>query len=256
MKTKEGLSVVCLNIQGNENLIPVSGFLKSQECDAVLAQEVFKKGARYLGQVLRMNYVFAPTCVRADDFKNGDLDEWGVAIFSPYPIVNSRVEYYGGNSNDLPLLTLGPKGEPLVTAARVFVGGTIEEFNVGTTHGAWTTEGSASDQQREDSEKLLRQLEATQNIFIAGDFNAPRGGEIHSGLVTRGGFRYWIPNSVTTTIDGQRHRAGKLELVVDHAFTRGGYTVEQLEVIDGKSDHLAIKARVHKEQHQNGVYRY
>lgn len=246
MPENESIKFVVLNIEGNKRLPRVVEFLKKAEAEVFLLQEVFKKDVVSLAEKIGENYVFASMCRRVVSTEDENLGEWGVAIFSKYPILNRGIEYYGGDPGDLPELTINPKGTPSVIAARVLISVTIKKnnraFNFATTHFTWTANGLVSDQQKEDLKKLMVLLDKKPDFLLAGDFNAPRGGEIQTSLA--GKFEYWIPPHVKTTIDANLHRAGDLQLVVDHIYSKGDLTVENIVLTGGVSDHLAITGRV------------
>lgn len=88
---------------------------------------------------------------------------------------------------------------------------------------------------------MLALLDLT-NIIFCGDFNAPRGRQIWSILSSK--LKDNVPNEITTTIDGNIHRAGNLQLVVDGLFTSSNYKVCDVQVISGVSDHCAIVAGI------------
>lgn len=81
--------------------------------------------------------------------------------------------------------------------------------------------------------------------MLAGDFNAPRGGESFSAIAAR--YRDNIPPNYQTSIYAPLHRSGQdLELMVDGLFTTPGYRAENVELTSGMSDHYAIVADIEK----------
>mgnify|MGYP003739632349 CR=1 FL=1 len=112
------------------------------------------------------------------------------------------------------------------------------------THFTWSPNGEANDEQRLDLAEMLSQLENYDDFILCGDFNAPRGKEIFAQLASR--YTDNLPPEVTTTIDGQFHYAGQLEIVVDGFFTTPRYQVESLQVRAGLSDHQGLLAQVSK----------
>lgn len=244
---RKSLRLVSLNIEGHKRLELVTQFLKTTQIDALLLQEVFKEDANLLAQTLGMSHVFGPMCRRPLDYKEGDSYEWGVAMLSKHPL-RARVSRYGGDPGEVPELKIGPRGKPLVHAARTLILGRVEKngvpYDLATTHFSWTPNGEASGQQRQDLRGLLRLLMYTPEIVLAGDFNAPRGGEIHSKLTKH--FIDRMPPHIKTTIDGKFHRAGFLRLVVDYLLTSPGYEAENVYIVNGVSDHWAVMAQIHR----------
>ena len=244
---KEYLKLVSLNIEGHKRLGLVTRFLTRSASDVVLLQEVFKEDANFLANTLGMSHVFGPMSRRPLNYKEGESHEWGIAMLSKHPL-RARISRYGGDPGEVPELEIGPRGEPLVTATRTLILGRVEKNNVpydiATTHFTWTDNGLPTDQQREDARSLLRSLMYTPELVIAGDFNAPRGGEIYNIFIRH--FIDRLPAHIKTTIDGKFHRAGFLQLVVDYLLTTPGYSAENVYVVNGVSDHWAVMAQIHK----------
>ena len=53
-----------------------------------------------------------------------------------------------------------------------------------------------------------------------------------------------LPATVTTTLDAKFHYAGALELVVDTIFATPEYSVDDVKVLEGISDHKGILATI------------
>ena len=83
-------------------------------------------------------------------------------------------------------------------------------------------------------------LDTFPEIIFTGDFNSPRGTEIYDALAQRFGDN--IPRSITSTVDPNLHKAGRLEYVVDGIFATANYAVTDVAVVDSLSDHCAITA--------------
>lgn len=92
--------------------------------------------------------------------------------------------------------------------------------------------------------KLLETLGSFPELILAGDFNAPRGGEVFGTIAAR--YKDNIPPEYKTSIDGGLHRAGKLEYMVDGLFTTPQYIASKVRLIDGVSDHMAIVAEINR----------
>ena len=81
-------------------------------------------------------------------------------------------------------------------------------------------------------------------FVLAGDFNAPRGGEIFSHIAER--YTDNIPPHYTTSIDGTLHRAGPIPFMVDGLFTTPSYRAKGVHLEFGVSDHAAVAATIEK----------
>lgn len=117
-----------------------------------------------------------------------------------------------------------------------------ETFIIANTHGVWTQDGRVTPYQLRAIDRLLAGLGTIPKLILCGDFNAPRGRQAWARI----GQVYAdnIPSEVTTTIDGGLHRAGYLLHVVDGIFSTPHYTVKDVRIISGLSDHCAIVAEI------------
>ena len=126
-----------------------------------------------------------------------------------------------------------------VALADITIG--AETFTIGTTHFPWTDAARTADFQRSACDNLLRALK-DRSLVLCGDFNAPRGMEIFTRLAAQ-----WtdnIPPTYATSVDPVLHRAGPLQLMVDGVFSTDDYSVSDVTLHQGVSDHCAITARV------------
>jgi endonuclease/exonuclease/phosphatase (EEP) superfamily protein YafD len=171
----------------------------------------------------------------------------GIGILSRYPFVSTEQICYGGGGSGLDVLDRTSEESRFqtnrysVALVRIGLGGDI--FTLGTTHFPWTDNARTSDFQRTACNSLLRLLK-DRSLVLAGDFNAPRGGEIFSRLAT-----VWtdnIPPSYISSLDRTLHRAGHRELVVDGVFSTSEYGVSGVVLHEGVSDHCAMTARIAK----------
>lgn len=55
-----------------------------------------------------------------------------------------------------------------------------------------------------------------------------------------------LPLGITTTIDARFHYAGDLQLVVDTIFATSSYAVQDVQVLEGISDHKGILATIER----------
>ncbi len=245
MKT---LSLVDLNIEGRYHLEEVFTFFKQNRPDIILLQEVYEPDLLTLASELGMSSHFAPMSLRAStyhpspDQKNIPLFPWGVAILTSLKPLSVSNYYYSGSSSDIPTYGTELVGKTNKVLASIVIDDLGKPVTISTTHFTWAPSGQATPKQRQDLKTLLAKFRQSENLLLAGDFNAPRGGEIFDRLAEE--FIDWIPADITTTIDGTHHRAGHLKLVVDGLFTTRGLEVANVATVSGLSDHLAIKCQL------------
>jgi len=242
------IRLVSLNVERSKHLDEIVAFLRTNTPDVVCLQEVCERDLLRFSTALEgYDQVYVPMTNETD---GEDTAIVGVGIFSRYKIQHSEVFYYRKETDELPKInsqdaaTFTLKHHLVVFADIAFGTG----FRIGTTHFTWSQGGKATALQRNDMHQLLAILKKTGEFVLGGDFNAPRGGEIFSMLAEK--YKDNIPTKYGTSIDANLHRAGKLhpeELankMVDGLFSTPGYTVSDVELHSGVSDHMAITATI------------
>src|SRR3989344_221067 len=239
------LKLVCLNIEKDRHLDRIIPFLSEQMPDVFCAQEVYESSIPAIaGALPGSSYVYVPMTGWP---KESPPQMQGVAIFSRFPVKAQDVRYYVGapgqvpDSDDNDPLTYNANNRPLVICD-VEKGGDV--FRICTTHFTWTPDGQPTDEQRKDMKALLALLDDAGELVLAGDFNVPRGGELFGMLAAR--YKDNVPSHYTTSIDGDLHKRGQLNRMVDGIFSTPAYSVSGVEMICGVSDHCALIATVSK----------
>jgi endonuclease/exonuclease/phosphatase family metal-dependent hydrolase len=250
------LKLVQLNIERSKHLDLVVPFLKAQNADVVCLQEFMERDMALFEKELQMKLEYRRCCDHPGDNPKEIPGIMGLAILSKHPLMVVSDKYYFGQSD--PLIKHTP-GIPGTTANPLLVcdiekGGTT--FRIATTHFTVALGGGVNELQRDHLQKMFAILERQGEFVLAGDFNAPRGGEIFSKLAEK--YTDNIPKEYTTSIDGTMHRAGteKLKadaeamgfrgLMVDGIFSTPGYSVSNVAMHTGVSDHCAFTADISK----------
>lgn len=230
-----GLQLVSVNIEGRRHLDLVTAFLQRERAEVVCLMEVHERDVALLSAELYPYTVYAPNVVMGQD------DSRGVAILSQLPIISSSAYYCGEYSpSDLPRHGKGTHA-PVVLFGEIEVVG--ERWQIGAIHFSWTAEGSIDLRQRRHVKKLLHYLARQGGFVLAGDCNIPRGNEMYHQLARE--YHDNIPSAVITTLDPRLHYAnkddpGKLQLVVDYVWSTPAYTVKNVHVVTGVSDHCGL----------------
>jgi endonuclease/exonuclease/phosphatase family metal-dependent hydrolase len=242
------LKLISLNIERSKHLDRIIPFLREQKADVVCLQELLERDIPRLEEIIGPCRVYGIGGYHpADAPEIGDL-VGGHGIFTALPIGATGVAYYAGS-----LERARSRQSNAVLDDIAVTSCDIEKdeavFRVATTHFTWTPDGSASDKQRRDMKELLRVLGGMGQFVLTGDFNAPRfrngqPGEIFGKLAET--YKDNIPPEYTTSIDGTLHRAGQLPYMVDGLFSTSGYTVSDVTLVDGLSDHMAVVATISK----------
>lgn len=235
------MKLISLNIQIDLHLDRIIPFLKRENPDVVLLQEVLEKDLPLLESTLQMKSIFTPI---AQFQWRGSLQVEGQAIFTNLPLIESFVEYYRGHKDFIPTIELwsgaGAEFARALNVIRVVKEG--KNYCLAMTHFTWSPGGTLSAKQIQDIEILFDLLSSLPDVVLCGDFNTPRGGPIFDKLASR--FKDNIPLHVMTTIDKNWHKAGDLQMVVDGLFTTPHYSVDSIRIVENVSDHFGIVAHV------------
>lgn len=234
-------------------------FLSNDEWDIACIQDMWETDTEDLMELFPTAQIFAPM---AKHPRGCTMVPVGIGIFSRnLPLKSTSVYAYVGNVS--PVLDLNgvevdafnnayPKDLKRVreTESRlaVFVEvrvGNLFYFKVGTTHGTWVPKGITDDQQRESMSRLAGIMRSQEYGFVmAGDFNAPREGEIYKTLISEANVADCVPRHITNSIDWKVRGKEGPDILVDYFFARAPYLVTDVEAHFGISDHAALSATV------------
>lgn len=243
------IKLISLNIEGHKHLEKrVLPFLKNQQADIICLQEVFEVDLPTLEKNLNMNAVFVPMSNVVDPSVHVPdvLGKIGLAMLSKKNFLKVNRHLYVGKESKLPRFFYrknpNAMNRCLLTAQ---IKNQNQIYQIATTHFTWSKHGAANFQQQRHLNKLLKVLNKYPEIVLCGDFNAPRGKKTFSRLAAR--YQDNIPTDITTTLDPNLHKAGKLEFVVDALFSSPKYQIKNVEIVGGVSDHKAIVATITKQ---------
>lgn len=243
------LKLITLNIEGDSHISTVSEFLKAQNADIVCFQEIFESDLDYFKELLQTDFVvFAPLMKVLTEPNMAGLSpkgNWGIAIFSQGKPLISEYQYYAGTRATVPVFDNQPN-----TNNRAIVSVKIQKddsiFTIITTHFTWASaaDPAVSKLQIDHLAEMKKLLSGYEDYVLCGDFNAPRGREVYEKISEN--LVDHMPENVETTIDPNLHRVKNLTLVVDSIFSTPEYTVKEINIFDGISDHKAIVAKIEK----------
>lgn len=238
------LSLLQLNVQGDKHWNRIEPFLRERDFDVLCLEELNEEDAKRLEKEFGLSCHFVPRTRFAGKIQ-------GTGIFSKTLITNARAYRYAGIEGIVDFVN-GTEEEKNSSQQFMLVAGDIVTpdgiVTIAATHFVWTPDGNASPLQHEAMQKLLEALEQEERVVLCGDFNAPRKdldnspGEIFSKLAAK--YTDNIPQHYTTSIDGDLHRSGPLELMVDGIFSTPHYAVSNVERFCGLSDHCGFTAEV------------
>ena len=243
------LKLVCLNIEKDRHLDRIIPFLSEQMPDVFCAQEVYESSIPVIAEALPdSTYVYVPMTGRP---KENPPQMQGAAIFSRLPIKTRDVRYYVGtpetipDSDDNDPRTWNANNRMVIVCD---IASEKEDFRICTTHFTWSERGKATDKQLHDMRELLKILGSLDEFVLCGDFNVSRRGELFGMLAER--YTDNVPFHYETSLDLELHRAAKLRRheiaikMIDGIFSTPAYTVSDVEMISGVSDHKALVATI------------
>jgi endonuclease/exonuclease/phosphatase family metal-dependent hydrolase len=249
----DAITLVSLNIEGDKHLDQIIPFLKKTAPDVVCLQEVFKDDVPIFEKSLGLQGFFAPLTDIRSKPKNTQTQLsarglHGLLFLTRIAPARLYLDYYAreAEGGETPLFPDTPpwRSNRALLGATLSKGG--KEFTILTTHFTWSAKGKASSLQRRHFEAMLARLSEIEEFVLAGDFNAPRGGEIYTRLAQL--YQDNLPPDVTSTLDPHLHYAGRLDLVVDGLFSTPAYRVHNVRLHAGLSDHQAITCQIESER--------
>lgn len=233
------LKLLSLNIEREKHLPKLIKLLEKERPEVVCLQEVQEPDFEVLKKKFRYQGFFVPMLTYWRSLDKQKLVRQGIAFYTTLPLLKSESCFYFGEGK-------APKYKEQNSIDRVLVLGQVEKegkkYTIAVTHFTWANDGSTNPEQLRDVQRLLENIKMNGEMILCGDFNSPRGGEIHKRLSKY--LKDNIPVQVKTTIDPQLHHAGALQLVVDHLWSTPSYEVRNVKVCSGVSDHQAVIAEI------------
>lgn len=244
--------LVTVNIEGDRHLDRVQNFIAEQNPDIICCQEVFESDLPVLEKTFGMKAVFCPQVkMLIENPYAATKGEWGVALFSHLPIIDTNVFHYVGTPDFLPIFrpNSGSEDDDVVNnnTNRVGIACTVQTpenktATIVTIHFTWSVNGESSPRQLRDVANLKDILATLPPHVLCGDTNSPRGKKTFKILSQ--GYIDHLPSSVTSTLDPELHRVGHKQLAVDALLAHSVYEVSNVHVHTGVSDHKAISADI------------
>lgn len=241
--------LISLNVERSKHLHRNIPFLQQERPDVLCLQEVFEDDQERFARELEMPYYIWLKDVLTEGERNGagKVGYSGPAIFSRTPFDNSGSEYYylpeEGISLEDTADTFRQTNAQGVVWATTNIG--EQSYLFVNTHFTCTVGGVFDEDQKQDFQELKKILDRLGAHILAGDLNSPRGRGSWEQFVDYYG-KDNISADVISTIDPELHRRKGLELVVDGIFAKSPYTVSNVRVVTGLSDHKAIVAQIEK----------
>ncbi len=237
--------IITLNIEGDKHLDIVLDYLERESADFLCLQEVFAVHKDLFTKKLAYaHHLFSAQSrvLQENNFGVNPLGDWGLLLLSKVPFLSQQVFCYQGDSESVPKLLSGQPNS--VRRVLQVVKSSIDDrsYTIGNIHFTWSPGGTPTPEQAKSAQKVLSFLMQFDSLVLAGDFNAPRGGDTRELFAKS--YTDNIPSSVNSTLDPVMHRSGR-DLVVDGIFTSPDILVENVKVTAGISDHRVVTAVIY-----------
>ncbi len=243
------MKLVSLNIENNLHTETVLPFLKNEKADIICLQELLEEDFDFFKQELGLEGVYRPWSYwKSQNYPTLIGKKQGLGIFSKNIIISGSIFYYGKEENILKSFDEYMDNKDLQkNYAFAWVDiksteGIIYKF--ATTHLPVTEQGVSSPFQLEVLDLFLEQINKLGEFVLCGDMNAPRGNETFSRLAKK--YKDNIPLEYKTSLDQNLHKVKGLQYMVDGLFTTPSYKAQNVKLVDGISDHMAIVAEINK----------
>jgi exonuclease III len=243
------MKIVSLNIEGRKHLDKVVTFLERERADIICLLEAPEDITDWLS-TRGYQFTFAPKCLRTQD---GDVFLEGIIFASKIAHEKEIIHYYvpdtGINIVEFDIERKRATQRHFVLLAE------LEGLYIGVTHFTWNPKGEKADKnQTDDMNNMLDKLAGKPPHILCGDFNIPRHqNKLYENLTAV--YTDNIPPSYHSSLDKNLHRFGatpslqKLfdSFMVDYLFSQPGYTVSDVKLEFGISDHAAVIGTISKD---------
>ncbi len=231
------VKLLSLNIEGDKHLELVIPFIKKENADVVCLQEVLEKDIEKIKQGI---YSYATYTPMLNDTRYNTSK--GMLTLSKFKFDEESKEYYEKMNDTLPIIDLTNPNVAYRLVMSTKITKDNEPFHIINTHFTWSGKGEPTAYQAEKLDAMMQILNRYEEFVICGDFNLVRG----KGLWEKMAEKYTdnIPQNITTTIDQNLHKVKNIQYVVDGMFSTKGYTISDVQVIGGVSDHMAVVGNI------------
>lgn len=251
------MKLISINIECGKHTETVLSLLKKEKPDVVCFQELLEDEFDFYKKELNFEGVYQPFDYRSN--YNGTKLSYnvdtnikgkrhGVAIFAKNIIDSGQIFYLGSKENIEKSFDDYLKDEKC-HENKVLVWATIksedgEIYKFITTQLPVTNKGEVTAHQLEAIDSMLSKLGSLGEFVLCGDMNAPRGYESFSRIERK--YKDNIPVEYKTSIDQNLHRVKGIQFMVDGLFTTHAYEAQDVKLVAGVSDHLAVIAQIIK----------
>ena len=247
------MKFISLNIEANKHYDTIYPFFEKEQSDVICLQELLEEDFLVVKEKTGLQGVFKVHGRAASGLqRHADIygKRYGVGIFSKNIVDSGHFFYWGKEENtEVSIEEYVADREKFRSYVCVWADVKNNEgeiFRYAVTHFPVTTKGESSPHQLEILPSFFEGLDTLGNFVLCGDFNAPRGNETFTKIATK--YKDNIPTHYKTSIDQNLHRDKdqKIMFVVDGLFTTEKYTTENVRLVDGVSDHMAVVATILK----------
>lgn len=249
------LKLISVNMEGERHFPRILSLINSENPDIICLQECPESFQTYLHNLgYRSDFL-----AMMHEIQNDVEYVEGIVFASKVPFATTHKYYYQPDYN----LPTQPVPTPQERRHHGYIFGTLEHqgdlYHIATTHIMVTPNGLPTEHQIQGVKKLLSLLQTEKAHIVCGDFNVPRGiNPLYDDFL-----KYYndiIPQEYMSSLDQTFHRLGKNPnlnapifdtFMVDYLFSKPEYTVLDIRLQFGVSDHAAIIATITKTVPEN-----
>jgi endonuclease/exonuclease/phosphatase family metal-dependent hydrolase len=244
------LKMISVNMEGEKHFPRILNLIANEQPDVICIQECTEE---FLAKLQTLGYQTS-FCAMRRQIQNDVAYVEGNAIATKLPHV-AVIKYYYQPDRTLPITVPTPNDlkHHNVIIAQV-TDNLGDSYIFATTHGIYTKNGLPDEHQTQGVKKLLSLLAAEKQHILCGDFNIPRGVNELYGELTKA-YSDTVPAEYMSSLDRTYHIHGTNpnltepifdSYMVDYIFSKPEYTVTDVRLQFGVSDHAAIIATVGK----------
>ncbi len=242
------ISIASINMEGDRHLDTVFGFIGTRKPHCLALQEA---PAGVVDKLVRLGYFvsFVPMTYEAS-VAPGDTLGVIIATIAPATFTTHYYSAKYGTPTPFNPQDQHTKAYPIVHATLTV---DSQRVTIGTTHLLDTFDGLANADQTACVEALLAYTKTLPPHILIGDFNMPRGYNTNYERFLAAGYTDHVPQSYTSSLDRTLHRKGNATdlnapifdiYMVDYLFGMAPYSVTDVTLTFGVSDHAALSATI------------
>lgn len=242
--------MISVNMEGEKHFPRTLNLITQENPDVICIQECTEE---FLSKLQKIGYQ-TTFCAMRRQIQNDVAYIEGNAVATKMPHT-AVIKYYYQPDRTLPTVVPTPNDLKHHNVIIIQVAdATGDVYIIATTHGIYTHNGLPDEHQTQGVKKLLSLLASEKSHVLCGDFNIPRGINVLYDELTKH-YVDMVPPGYQSSLDRTYHVHGNNpnltepifdSYMVDYLFSKPEYTITDVRLQFGVSDHAAIVATIAK----------